>query len=803
MRPTLDLRLLPLAGGTWAATWLTLRISPWPVIAVIALLIGWWARPLRGAHATRASWVLTVIAGLLAGMVATGANAAGRSNHIAAAAADKRYVTITATVRSDAMVVRSQYEAKAPRYYLWLDARQVCVREHCEPTRETVLAIGQLQSYRAGMRIETSGVVKPTARGDEASAFQQVTASRLLATPHAIGQLTDTIRQSFRKLTAELPAHAAGLLPGITLGDRSQIQPRLAEDFNTASLTHLTAVSGAHTAVILAAVLTLTLSLPRLISAALALITLAGLYLLVGPLPSVTRAVVMATIIVLARACGRSGQGVAALAAAIVVILLVWPHAAVSIGFALSVSAAGALMLFVPLTTRVFARLLPRWLAAAIAVPLIAQLAVTPLLMRLSGSVQVWSVIANLLATPAFVPALLLAFPAALLSPIAPSVALGLAKLASIGTWWMAAVATRIAALPGANLRVVNLPAAPYLFAALSIVIIAALWYLDTRLGASHPLRSRRQWRSRVRMRLQQRPKASGISRRRLIAVGVVGALLVAATWWWTRPAAPPWQIWQCDIGQGSALLARTGAQSAVMVDVGNLDAGGDRCVQDAGITTLDAIMLSHPHADHVRGLDAVLQVASAGAIYLGPASHPANNYAEVLDVAKRHDVPVVSPIATGTTSGTFGDANWEIWWPPPKVASAWNTDAGANDLSLVVAFNTGGLRTVVLADVEIPAQEGLLRQLETSCGVAAQKRCANVDVVVMAHHGSKAQVKALAEYFAAPTVLVSVGPNEYGHPTQSAIEMYEDAGGQIFRTDELGHLALRREGDRVIITAR
>lgn len=799
MRPTLDLRLLPLAGGTWAATWLTLRIGPWPVIAAIAALIGWWARPVRAAHATRASWALTVIAGLLAGMVATGANAVGRSDQIAAAAAANRYVTITATVRSDAMAVRSQYEAAAPRYYLWLDAKQMCVRDRCAATRETVMAIGALQDYRAGMRIETSGIAKPTEPGDEASAFQQVEGVHLLAKPRAIGQVTDTIRQSFRKLTATLPAHAAGLLPGITLGDRSQIAPTLAEDFKTASLTHLTAISGAHTAVILAAVLTLTLNLPRLVSAALALGTLTGLYLLVGPLPSVTRAVVMATIILLARARGRSGQGVAALAAAIVVILLVWPHAAVSIGFALSVSAAGALMLFVPLTTRVFARLLPRWLAAAIAVPLIAQLAVTPLLVQLSGSVQLWSVAANLLATPAFVPALLLAFPAALLSPIAPSVALGLCKLASIGTWWMAAVATQTAALPAANLPVVRLPMAPYLLAAVSVLVIAALWHVDTRVSASHPLRSRRHWRSR----LQRRPKAAQVSRRYLVALGAVGAVVIAATWWWTRPEAPPWQIWQCDIGQGSALLARTGAQSAVMVDVGNLDAGGDRCVQDAGITTLDAIMLSHPHADHVRGLEAVLQVAAAEAIYLGPATHPAKNYAEVLEVAKRHNVPVVHPIATGPTSGTFGETNWEIWWPTPQVASAWDTDAGANDLSLVVAFNTGGLRTVVLADVEIPAQEGLLRQLEASCGVAAEKRCGNVDVVVMAHHGSKAQVKALADYFAAPTVLVSVGPNEYGHPTQSAIDMYENAGGKIFRTDELGHLALRRDGDRVTITAR
>lgn len=807
MRPTLDIRLVPLAAGIWAATATTLRIGYWPVAIAIAALTAWWARPLAGGHAVRSPWALVVIAGLFAGMIATSAHTTGRSDHVQRAAAKEHFATLSATLRSDPMPVRSPFPSSPRRYYLIADATEICVRDRCMPTRETVLAFGQLQDYRAGMVVETRGVLRPTTPGDEAAAFQQVTAARIINQPQLLRRLSDAIRQSFRRVTAQLSAQAAGLLPGITLGDRSAIPKRLADDFNTASLTHLTAVSGAHTAVILAAVLGASIALPRALSATLALATLAGLYLLVGPLPSVTRAVVMATIIVLARAQGRSGQGVAALAGAIIVIVLFWPHAALSLGFALSVSAAGALMLFVPMTTRVFARIMPRGLAASLAVPLIAQLAVAPLLVMRSGSVQIWSVLANLLATPAFVPALLLAFPAALLSPLAPTVSLGLAKLAAIGTWWMATVAERTAALPAANLPVAATRAAPYLLALASVSIIALLWYLDARLGASHPLRSRRRWqRSGSNNRREEGTPMTIISwrarMRAVVALGGALALVVAAGWWWLKSEAPAWQIWQCNIGQGSALLARTGEHSAVMVDVGNLEAGGDRCVKDAGITKLDAIMLSHPHADHVRGLGAVLDAVATEAIYLGPASYPAANHAEILRLAASHNIKLVYPMTTGPTSGRFGDSEWELWWPTPAVASAWDTEAGANDLSLVVAFNTGGLRTVVLGDIEIPGQSGLLEELEAKCGPADHKRCANVDVVVMAHHGSKAQVAELAQYFAAPTVLISVGPNDYGHPTKRAIEMYQKAGGEIFRTDELGDIALRRQADQVHITA-
>ncbi|MDO5727069.1 MAG: ComEC/Rec2 family competence protein, partial [Bowdeniella nasicola] len=355
MRHTLDLRLVPLAGATWGGTAVTLTFGPWVVIAAIMMLTVWWIRPLRGAHAVRSAAILTVIFGLAGALTVTTAGEYGRGEEIRNAAKQGRYATITAVVRSDARAVAHQFDPTNPHSFLEVEARKVCVRGQCYSSRERVMVFGPVDQYRTGMRIETRGVLSMDQRAANRKVIQHATTTRLLAPPRHLAAITDTIRQSFRAITKTLAQPASGLLLGITLGDRSHISEQLAADFQATSLTHLTAISGAHTAVILTAVLTLTSIFPRFVATACALVTLAGLFLLVGPLASVTRAVVMAGVIVLARSMGRPGHAMAALATAVTVIVLVWPQTSISLGFRLSVVATAALIAFTPLTTRVLA----------------------------------------------------------------------------------------------------------------------------------------------------------------------------------------------------------------------------------------------------------------------------------------------------------------------------------------------------------------------------------------------------------------------------------------------------------------
>ncbi len=825
VRVPLDLRLLPLALATWSGTWIILTTGWWwaalPAVAagVPALIY----RP-HGRHRQRSYSAIGigVVGGALLATALVATHGYFRGNALEQAAASGKVVDVNGVVLSDPKRTPFGQQQRTQ-----VRLQQVCTGDICEPSSE-ILTLTTAQELQMGQHIEVHAIAKPARAGEEATAA--ITSNTVVVTAPAQGlyAATAAIRTAFLQTVQALSPAGQALLPGVAIGARNTMPEQLSADMKIASLTHLTAVSGAHMAVILGTVLALAAFLPRALALPLGLATIIGMYALVGPQPSIRRAAVMAVVMLIAFQRGRRGSALPALALAVVINICWWPYSATSYGFALSVSATAGLILLVPLLTRVLSRRLPGRLATAIAVPLAAQLAVAPLLATLSGGIQLYSIPANMVASLIFVPLLLGAMLAALFSPLWPAAALVVAHGADLPARALAGLATRVAQLPGAQLA---LPAGvwgPVFAGAGSLAILAWLIWLDRRprrrraaatsdcsQAVSEPAQNWVPSRDQAaRQGLIGRLTNGSFSRQVSIAVAVL--LVVGAVVWWWPSSTSRWHIRQCDVGQGSALLARTGPHSAIMVDTGDEGKGGDTCVKAAGITEIDILFLSHPHSDHVRGLDAILTVADVKHIVIGPSTHPRANRAHVEQVAATHHIPLLDPVRDGgAVTGQFDVTNvpglerlgWELWWPDGAAAAAWDTEEGANDLSLVVAlavYGPGGevtARVVVLGDVEIPAQERLTKRLQQRCGAVHRERCAPVDIVVMAHHGSKAQAPALATYFAAPIVLVSVGANDYGHPHPQTIALYRQAGGQIMRTDESGALEIEGTQEAVVVT--
>jgi len=150
---------------------------------------------------------------------------------------------------------------------------------------------------------------------------------------------------------------------------------------------------------------------------------------------------------------GRRSQPLPLLSAAVMSLVLVDPFLGRAPGFALSVLATAAIVLTArPLADRL-SRRMPRWLAVAIAVPTVAQLACTPVLVAVFGQVTPWAIPANLLAAPAVAPTTIIGVALAVIATVAAPIAPALALLAALPAAWLAFVARGIAALPGADAR--------------------------------------------------------------------------------------------------------------------------------------------------------------------------------------------------------------------------------------------------------------------------------------------------------------------------------------------------------------
>ncbi|NNU28389.1 ComEC/Rec2 family competence protein [Isoptericola sediminis] len=802
---TRDLRLAPVLAAAWVASWaLTGTSSAWagPVVAVgAAVLLAIGAALAADDARRRGRPVVTrpavtrpvVTHGVLvtACLVAVASSVAVQSDArgpLSGLAADGAVVTLHGEVVSSA---RPAARGDGERWVLAVD--EVMTRDVLVPAVGHVMVTAPGPAPRVGATVRPRGRLAPPAFGAGVVAAAQVpSAVPETAAPGPVGRLTDRLRSELLVVTGGLSPQARGLVPGAAVGDTSRVPAPIDEAMRVTGLTHVTAVSGSHFAIVLAVAGAgcVALRIPRGARVLLLALVAVGFVLLVRPEPSVLRAAWTCAVALLALALGRPSAGFSALATAATVLLVVDPWQARSFGFALSCAAtAGIVLLTGPLARRM-APWCGRGPAFAVAVPVAAQAACGPVLILLDPVVPTTAVVANLLVAPAVVPATVLGLAATLTAPWAPGLAGGLAWLAGLATGWIASVATAAAAVPGAG---VPWPAGPAGAALLALATAAALLAVLRRPpGRGWPAgRDPASWVARARRRA--RPG------RRTVTVGLLGCaagtVVLVVLLVLVRPvgtgAPADWQVVACDVGQGDTLVVRSGQRAAVVVDVGPPGQDAARCLDRLGVDRVDLLVLSHFHADHVGGLPAVLAGRAVTAALVSPVDDPPEGAERTRATLELAGVPV--EVAGRGRHGTAGDVTW-------TVLGADVTATSANDGSVALALRTaGGVDVVALGDLEVPGQQRLVADL-ASTGYPADP----VEVVKMAHHGSAAQSAELARLLDPAVALVSVGRNDYGHPTDTATQMYRRVGARVVRTDRCGATSLVvRDGAPALVCER
>ncbi len=217
------------------------------------------------------------------------------------------------------------------------------------------------------------------------------------------------------------------LFAGFVLGDVSSARAELTDDFRASGLSHLVVVSGQNLAFLLAGVAPLTSVVSRRnlwVQAILRLLVILGFVFVVRFEPSVLRAAVMASVIVVTKAIGRPQPLLRVLTVSVILLLVVDPLLVRSVGFGLSVGAVGGIALFAPWLTDRLSSCGP--LAGPLAMTLSAQLGTAPVALLIFDGVPVISVLANVCAVAVAAPIMswgvLAGLPGGLLGPSASSV---------------------------------------------------------------------------------------------------------------------------------------------------------------------------------------------------------------------------------------------------------------------------------------------------------------------------------------------------------------------------------------------
>lgn len=702
-------------------------------------------------------------------------------------------VRVTSDPRTTRPAVRGNHSAPA---LLLIDAEVMEVRTPNGTgarVRTPVLLMVAAGDHRAdwqkllpSTRLRLGGRLSPPAHeGERLAAVLRVDdegAPRITGPPTWIQRAAGDLRAGLREATDGLDADARALLPGLVVGDTSRVPSELHDAFKATDLTHLLSVSGANLSILLFLLVGppgSALSAERRGLAPLVGLSLRGTALIGGgltlafivvcrPEPSVLRAAACGLITLLAIGTGRRRSLIPALAAAVVLLVLYDPWLARSYGFLLSVLATGALLTLAPRwSVALRARRVPGRLAEVLAAAAAAQAVCAPVVVVLASRVSLVAVPCNLLAEFAVAPATVLGFAALAVAPAAPPVAELLARIASWPVGWIATVARTGADLPGAEAQWPGGWSGAALLAGLTVSAVLLA-----------PRLARRPWIC----------AAAGL----LLVLAVLRP--VPLTRIMTGWPPPGWAFALCDVGQGDAMVLMAGEGEGVVVDAGPDPRAVDRCLRDLAVTRVPLVVLTHFHADHVRGLPGVLRGRAVGAIQTTSLEEPPEQAAFVRRTAAAARVPTLRAVAGEHRRA--GPVDWRVLWPRQGPGGAGATVREPNDSSVTLRVRAaGGLTLLLLGDLEPLAQRELLRGREAS---------GPVDVLKVAHHGSAFQDAGLLHSVRPRLALISCGAdNPYGHPSARTVGALRAAGARVLRTDTDGPIAVTGTGKELRAVGR
>ena len=563
----------------------------------------------------------------------------------------------------------------------------------------------------------------------------------------------------------------------------------------TACVVHILSVSGLHVGLVLGGlicVLNLLKASPGLTAPA-ATPVLAAYALMTGMSPAVVRAAFMALLLLWARHLGRDRDWAASMAAAALAILLWNPLQIYHPGFQLSFAATWGILYPGPVLASVFESFMSgfppraaRTISVMLAVPLSAQLATVPLVAWYYNFVSPVSVAANLLALPLVSLVMFLGIAAALLG----LVWLPLAGLVNAGTGAVMSVFLPMVdffqGLPGA---VIYLKSPP--------VALAAAWY-GLLLAAVHLRGCSREVRQRVLS---------------WTATGVLfGAVLVLILFPWK--GSHKLTVHFIDVGQGDSALIQTPGGRNVLIDAGGwgneTDTGsgaGDQVVapylRKAGVRKIDVLLLTHPHEDHCGGASFLIGSFPVGLAVVSPLTEapgggrwPASGgnggeipagYAVLLEKMAAAGIPVAAA-AAGDVIRLENGLRMEVLSPERTTGGS---VAAVNDNSLVCRLAYGRRSFLFAGDIEKEAQEELVQR----------KTDLKADVLKVPHHGSRSIVPELLKLVKPEAAVISVGEhNSFGHPAPSTVELLEEVGAGIYRTDLDGAVIVETDGNTLEI---
>jgi len=604
-------------------------------------------------------------------------------------------------------------------------------------------------------------------------------------------------------LVEVLPEPQASLAQGVVLGIRGNIPQDLKDDFSRSGTAHLLAISGLHLGIMAGILLGIGLWLfgrRHYLYVWLALGVVWLYTVITGMNPPVVRGAIMASLFLLAEAMGRQRSGMVALTFAAAVMVGVHPYILGDASFQLSFLAMTGLVFIFPVLRDLGRRLVARVMGEEGAFVSLSNVVVDTLSATLGAIIAVWPVVAyyfgiislvgplaTFLALPALPGIIVTGFLAALVGLASLAVAQAIGWLAWLFLSYMIRVVGGLGSSSVSSVEVESIN--PALVWGYYLVLAAAIWLNSYRKRLRNLMSGTA---GRMKEGLSISFGLSGV-RRWLIVPLLVLAVLVS----FTAATMPDddLRISFLDVGEGDAVLIQKGSRQ-ILVDGGpspravTLGLGSRLPFWDR---TIDLVVMTHPHQDHLAGLVEVLRRYRVGQVLYPILDYDSPLYDEWSRLIGEKGIE--STVARAGQQIDLGDGVViKVLNPPANLMVGSQSDVDNN--SVVLRLKAGDVTVLLTGDIMSETERELVRE---RAGLIAT-------VLKVGHHGSATSTTPEFLAVVGPRVaVISCGAdNRFGHPDAEVLSRLEDRVGadNIYCTAEHGSIDFTTDGERLWVEA-